>query len=157
MLVFLEICSVFEIKGVLVNISVDFVHQHLVDVIDVAFERKLLLVWGLIDAFTSAEIVHDDDYFWALVIVMIELWVQHSQKRQSLNQSFDRVLLHSTMDVSHDWENNARDSILFQIYTSTLPVHVVNKIGPDFFLILLGICKARGIDDQEFLSVFKLN
>ena len=139
-LVLLESGSVLEIKGVLVNIRIDSVHQDLVDVINVAFERKLLIILRLVDAFTPAEIVHDDYDFRALVIVKIELWVQHSQKRQCLNHSFDRVLLHTTMDVCHDRENNARDSIWFQIYPSTLPVYIINKLGPNFYLVLLGIC-----------------
>lgn len=156
MLVFLESGSVFEIKGVLVNIRIDSVHQDLVDVINVAFERKLFIILRLVDAFAPAEIVHNDDDFRALVIVKIELWVQHSQKRQCLNHSFDRVLFHTTMDVGHDRENYARDSIWFQIYVSTLPMHVINKLGPNFYLMLLGICEAWSVDDQESLSVFIL-
>lgn len=111
MLVFLESGSVLEIKGVLVNIRIYSVHQDLVNVINVAFERKLFIILRIVDAFASTKIVHNDDDFWALVIVKIEVWVQHSQKRQCLNHSFDRVLLHPTMDVSHDRENYARNSI----------------------------------------------
>ena len=114
MLVFLESGSLLEIKGVLVDIRIYSVHQDLVDIINVAFERKLFIILGLVrivDAFTSAEIVHDYDDFWALVIVKIELWVQNSQKRQCLNYCFYRSLLHPTMYGSHDWENYARDAI----------------------------------------------
>ena len=69
MLVFLESCSVLKIKGVLVNIRINSVDQDLVDVIDVAFKRKLFIILGLVDAFAPTELVHNDNEFWALVVV----------------------------------------------------------------------------------------
>ena len=103
MLVFLKSGSVLEIKGILVNIRIYSVHQDLVNAINVAFERNLFIILRIVDAFASTKIVHNDDYFWALVIVKIEVWVQYSQKRQCLNHSFDRVLLQPTINVRHHW------------------------------------------------------